>query len=149
MRTNPLADRIRDRLQPQWVTFADPFHPDRVLVARQGRDGQPEQNRVVATIERRGELDLFNPIFRHPPASPDQWQKDWENGTLVRLADAGGREGRYYCARMELPPGEVPKDLSRPSRLPHPVNGWSRSSSSAMSARSDEMALASSPPLSS
>ena len=70
MRTNPLADRIRDRLQPQWVAFADPFHPDRVLVARRGRDGRPDQERVVATIEKRGELDLFNPIFRHPPGQP-------------------------------------------------------------------------------
>ena len=92
MRTNPLAERIRDRLQPQFAAFADPLHPDRVLVARRGRDGRPEQDKVVATIEKRGELDLFNPIFRHPPASPGQWQMDWEfpyrtvssSGTLAR-----------------------------------------------------------------
>ena len=78
MRTNPLADRIRDWIRPQWAAFADPFHPDRVLVARQGRDGGPEQKQVVATIERRSELDVFNPVFRHPPASPDRWRVDWE-----------------------------------------------------------------------
>ena len=96
MRTNPLAERIRDKLQPQWVAFADPFHPDRVLVARCGRDGRPDQERVVATIEKRGELDVFNPVFRHPPASPGQWRVDGEKSqksqiTHRRINLAGGQ----------------------------------------------------------
>ena len=107
MRTNPLADRIRDRIRPQWVAFDDPLHPDRVLVARQrqGR-GSPSRSRVVATIEKRGELDLFNPIFRHPPASPGQWQKDWEfpyrtvssSGTLARRSWATNSSTAFTSA---------------------------------------------------
>ena len=90
MRTNPLAERIRDRLQPQFAAFADPLHPDRVLVARRSRDGKPDAKRVAATVERRDELNVFNPIFRDSPATPEQWRADWESGALARLADAGG-----------------------------------------------------------
>ena len=67
----------------------------------------------AAAIEQRETLDVLNPIFRDPPADPEQWRADWESGALAQLADAGGREGKYYCARIELPPGEVPKNLGQ------------------------------------
>ena len=36
MRKNPLAEMIRGLTRPEFAAFADPLHPDRVLVARRG-----------------------------------------------------------------------------------------------------------------
>ena len=113
MRKNPLATAIRAIVSPEFATFCDPLHPGLLLVARRGADGHPDAKRIVAAIEQRETLDTLNPIFRDPPAGLDQWRTDWDNSTLTLLADTGGRVGKYYCARIELPPGEVPKNLGQ------------------------------------
>ena len=72
----PLATAIRAVLAPEFAAFADPLHPGRILVARRGGDGRPDAKRVAAAIEQRETLDVLNPIFRDPPADPEQWRAD-------------------------------------------------------------------------
>ena len=113
MRKNPLATAIRAVLAPEFAAFADPLHPGRILVARRGGDGRPDAKRVAAAIEQRETLDVLNPIFRDPRRTrsnggPTESRVPWPSSPTPE----GGR-GQYYCARIELPPGEVPKNLGK------------------------------------